>query len=70
MIVHVNIAPKNYGCVMILFDNYSAMATSFLGTNLSKMLGEYFLVFVWTTGQLAHANVNVLLEPETPPGHC
>jgi hypothetical protein len=46
MIVHIDITPKNSGCVMIVFDNYPATATSFLGTNLPEAMGKNFIVFV------------------------
>ena len=68
MIVLVDIAPQNYGHVMKLFDYYPATATSLFGTNLSEA-PELLFVFVWTSGQLARANVNTLPEPEAPPGH-
>jgi hypothetical protein len=54
---------------MKLFDDYLATATSFFGTDLLEAPGKHLLVFVWTAGQLARANVNTLLEPEAPPGH-
>ena len=67
--MRADIAPKNYRRVMIAFNDYPTMATSFFGANLPEAL-EFLLVFVWTTGQLARANINALLEPEMPPGHC
>ena len=54
---------------MIVFDDYPATATGFLGTNLPKAM-KFFIVFVGATGQLARTNINALLEPKGPPGHC
>ena len=70
MIMLADIAPKDYGRVMISFDYNSATAAGFFSTNLPEAMGKFFLVFVGATGQLACANVNVLLEPKPPPGHC
>ena len=69
MIMHIDITAKNSSCVMIVFDDYPATATGFLGTNLPKAM-KFFIVFVGATGQLARTNINALLEPKGPPGHC
>ena len=70
VIMLTDIAFKNYGHVMILFDYNSTTAAGFFGTNLPEVIREFFLVFVGTTGELVCANVNMLLEPKPPPGHC
>ena len=70
MIMLADIAPKDCGCVMIPFDYNLAMAASFFSTDLLEAIGEFFLVFVGATGQLACTNINTLLKPKLPPGHC
>jgi hypothetical protein len=44
---------------MIALNNYLATATSFFGTDLPEA-GEFLLVFIGATRQLACANKNVL----------
>ena len=70
MIMLTDIAPKDYGHVMILFDYNLAMAASFFSTDLLEAMGEFFLIFVGATRQLVCANINTLLKPKLPPGHC
>ena len=70
VIMLADIAPKDCGHVMISFDYNLATAASFFSTDLLEAMGEFFLVFVGATGQLVCANVNALLEPKPPPGHC
>ena len=70
MIMLADIAPKDCGRVMISFDYNLAMAASFFSIDLLEAMGEFFLIFVGATGQLACANINTLLEPKLPPGHC
>jgi hypothetical protein len=60
VIVHIDIATKNSGHVMIALNDYPATATSFLGTDLPEA-GEFLLVFIGAAGQLARANKNALL---------
>ena len=70
VIMLTDIAPKDYGCVMISFDYNLATAAGFFSTDLLKAMGEFFLVSVGATRQLVCANVNMLLEPKPPPRHC
>ena len=54
---------------MIAFDDYPTTAAGFLGTDLSEAM-KFFIVFVGAARQLVHTNIDVLLEPKGPPGHC
>jgi hypothetical protein len=52
VIVHIDIATKNSGRVIIALIDCMATATSFLGTDLPKA-GEFLLIFIRAAGQLA-----------------